>query len=68
MDDPRLIIVGDPNFTILAYEIWGSRDQLDPLMDFFSKMIHDADLIDVNSGPTQPSWSNGRVRDSSILK
>ena len=44
---PRLVFGGDLNFSLGLFEVWGVYARLDPLSDFFSKLLEGLGFIDI---------------------
>ena len=51
----NLIIGGDLNFTLGAHEIWGPKARTDPLALFFSNLLQNMNLIDLDPQKLKPS-------------
>ena len=44
----NLIIGGDLNFTLGAHEIWGPKARIDPLAPYFSNILMESKLVDLD--------------------
>ena len=55
----NIILGGDLNFTLSAREVWGSSTCIDPLVDYFSRLISFEGLVDVEPPVLCLTWSNG---------
>jgi hypothetical protein len=67
-NEPNLILGGDLNFTTLIREVWGELAKADPLQIYFSQMIQDEGLVDVELAKLLPSSRNGRCGKDYIDK
>ena len=63
-----MIIGGDLNFTLGAHEIWGPKARIDPSAPYFSNLLMDSKLIDLDPQLLNPTWSNRRVGEERIAK
>ena len=63
-----LIIVGDLNFNLGAHEIWGPKARIDPLASYFSNLMMESKLVDVDPQILKPTWSNKWVGEERIVK
>ena len=64
----KLILGGDLNFSMGLSEIWGTRERLDSLSDFFIKYLETFGLVDIVPFVMLPTWTNRRVGAESICK
>ena len=64
----NLIIGGDLNFTLGANKIWGPKVRTDPLALFFSNLLQNMNLIDLDPQKSKLSWTNRRVGEDRITK
>ena len=51
----KLIIDGDLNFTLGAHEIWGPKARTDPLAPYFSNLLMDSKLVDLDPQILKPT-------------
>ena len=51
----NLIIGGDLNFTLGVHEIWDIRKRKDPLASFFSNLLHNLKMVDLDPQNLKPS-------------
>ena len=63
-----MIIGGDLNFTLGEHEIWGPKARVDPLAPYFSKILMESKLIDLDPQVLKPTWTNRRVGEERIAK
>ena len=52
----KLILGGDLNYSLGLSEIWGARERLDILFDFFSKTMEIFGLVDIDPTVMLPTW------------
>ena len=64
----NLIIAGDLNFTMGAHEIWGPKARMDPLAPYFSNLLLELKLIDLDPQNLKPTWTNRWVGEERIAK
>ena len=64
----KLILGGDLNYSLGLSEIWGDKARMDSLSDFFSKLMDDFGLMDIDMTILLPTWSNRRVGLDNICK
>ena len=64
----NLILVGDLNFTTSPAEIWGLKENLDLLADFFITLLKKYELIGIIPQVLEPTWTNGRSGKEGIKK
>jgi endonuclease/exonuclease/phosphatase family metal-dependent hydrolase len=67
-NEPNLILGGDLNFTTSSREVWGDCVRADPLQIYFSQMIQEGGLVDVEPTKLLPTWRNGRCGKDYIAK
>ena len=53
--EENLIIGGDLNFTMGAQEIWGPKARMDPLSHYFSNLLLELKLIDLDPQNLKPT-------------
>lgn len=63
-----LLIVGDLNATMFSEEYWGSRSRSDPLATQLHVLFEANHLVDIQTHPLTPTWSNGKVGENHIGK
>jgi hypothetical protein len=68
LDERKLIIVGDLNFTISSREVWGKHARLDPLARFFHGLFMNHGFVDIESISLSPTWNNGRCGEEGVVK
>lgn len=66
--DENLIIGGDLNFIISDSERWGFNSRSDSLASYFCYILEEAHLVDVETIPLKPTWSNRRAGEVGIAK
>jgi endonuclease/exonuclease/phosphatase family metal-dependent hydrolase len=66
--DQNLILGGDLNFTTSFREVWGEHARVDPLQPYFSKLLQEEGMVDVEPLKLQPTWRNGRRGQEFIAK
>jgi hypothetical protein len=67
-NDQNLILGGDLNFTTSFREVWGEHTRVDPLQPYFSKLLQEEGMVDVEPLKLLPTWRNGRRRQEFISK
>jgi exonuclease III len=68
LKEHNLILGGDLNFTISNREVWGPHSRSDPMNSFFSQLIQEEGLVDVEPVKLLPTWRNGRGDQDYIAK
>eukprot|EP00253_Pinus_taeda_P008165 PITA_08165 len=68
INNKRLILGGDLNFSIGFAEAWGPSAREDPLSDFFSNLLNSHNLLDVNLIKAKPTWRNRRTGEGRVAK
>ena len=68
LDINNVILVGDLNFTTSPAEIWGLKENLDLLADFFITLLKIFELIGIIPQVLEPTWTNGRSGKEGIQK
>jgi hypothetical protein len=63
-----VLLGGDLNFTTSFKEVWGDHARVDPLQTYFSKLIQEEGLVDVEPLKLLPTWRNGRRGQKFIAK
>jgi hypothetical protein len=58
LQDDKLIIRGDMNFSLGHDEIWGDIDCKDPLSLYFQNKLEEDDMLDVESTTISATWCN----------
>jgi exonuclease III len=66
--EDNLIVGGDLNFTLSAREVWGNLARIDPLAEYFSNILLNSGLVDVQPTLLSPTWRNGRAGIAGISK
>jgi exonuclease III len=59
-NDQNLILGGDLNFTTSFKEVWGKLTRVYPLQPYFSKLLQEEGLVDIEPLKLQPTWRNRR--------
>ena len=67
-NEQNLILGGDLNFTTSIREVWGAHAREDPLLPFFSQLIQDEGLANVEPLKFLPTWRNLRVGEAHVAK
>jgi hypothetical protein len=63
-----LIIGSDFNFSLCLAEVWGPRDRVDPLSDFFMNLLDQCVLVDVAPVKIAPTWRNKQTGEERVAK
>jgi hypothetical protein len=58
--DQNLILGGNLNFTTSFREVWGEHSRVYPLQPYFSKLLQEEGMVDVEPLKLLPTWRNGR--------
>jgi hypothetical protein len=58
--DQNLILGSDLNFTTSFREVWGEHSRVYPLQPYFSKLLQEEGMVDVEPLKLLPTWRNGR--------
>ena len=66
--EENLIIEGDLNLTMGSHEIWGPKARTNPLASYFSNLLLELKLIDLDPHNLKPTWTNRRVGEERIAK
>ena len=53
--EENLIIGGDLNFTLGANESWGPKERMNPLAPYFSNLLMELELIDLDTQNLKPT-------------
>jgi exonuclease III len=67
-NEENLILGGDLNFTTSSREVWGAKARVDPLQLFFSHLVQNEGLVDVEPIKILLTWRNGRKGQDYIAK
>ena len=68
MSYESLIIGGDLNFSIGATKVWGESAREDTLTHYFSSILSENDLIDIEPVKLRNTWRNKRMTPNVIEK
>ena len=63
-----MVIGGDINVTLGAHEIWGPKSRVDPLTIFFSNLLQNIKMVDLDPQKLKPTWTNRRHGEDRIEK
>jgi len=66
--EQNLILGSDLNFTTSCREVWGVHTRAEPLHPYFSQLIEEEGLVDVEPIKVLPTWKNGRRGQDYIAK
>ena len=55
-----VILGGDLKFTTSFREVWGDHARVDSLQTYFSMLIQEEGMVDVEPLKSLPTWRNGR--------
>lgn len=66
--DDSLIVGGDLNFILSNRERWGFNSRPYYLSSYFSYILEEAELVDIEPIPIKPTFSNKRVGEAGIAK
>jgi hypothetical protein len=58
--DQNLILGGNLNFTTSFREVWGEHSRVYLLQPYFSKLLQEEGMVDVEPLKLLPTWRNGR--------
>ena len=61
MNVDSIILGDDLNFTLGASNIWGPKDSLDSLSNYFIQNFEENDLVDIEPAKLNPSWRNNEL-------
>ena len=64
----KFILGGDLNYSLGVSDIWGDRDRMDNLSDYFFRKLDGFGLVDIDPTVLLPTWSNKRVGIDNICK
>ena len=64
----NLVIGGNMNFTLGVHELWGPRARVDPLASFFSNLLQNIKMVDLDPQKLKPTWTNRRTGEDRIAK
>jgi len=68
LSEKGIIVGGDLNFTLSAWEVWGNLARSDPLAYYFSNILQTIGLVDIQPSQLAPTWRNGRPGTIGISK
>ena len=63
-----MVLGGDLNLSLGAFEIWGVVVQLDNLSELFIGNLEQVRLLDIEPSKLTPTWTNIRTREAPIEK
>eukprot|EP00253_Pinus_taeda_P006367 PITA_06367 len=66
MNEDRVIIGGDLNFSLGFRESWGSEAQFDPITDYMTNLLEQTNFLDIPMQRLLPTWRNRRVGDAAL--
>lgn len=68
MNEDRVIIGGDLNFSLGFRESWGSDAQFDPITDYMTNLLEQTNFMDIPMQRLLPTWRNRRVGDVALAR
>jgi hypothetical protein len=68
LKEHNMVLGGDLNFTTSYREVWGVHFREDSLQPYFSQLIQEEGLVDVEPIKLIPTWRNGRGGEDYIAK
>eukprot|EP00253_Pinus_taeda_P031803 PITA_31803 len=66
MNEDRVVIGGDLNFSLGFRESWGSAAQIDPITNYMTNLLAQSNLMDIPMQKVLPTWRNRRVGDAAL--
>eukprot|EP00253_Pinus_taeda_P010150 PITA_10150 len=68
INEDRVVIGGDLNFSLGYRESWGSTAQIDPITDYMTNLLEQTNFMDIPMQRILPTWRNRRIGDAALAR